>query len=507
MPDLNWNILNWGIIKEMLTMKQIATIKEMQNAGTRVCNIAEVLQVDRKTVRKYMNEENFEEPLLIQKTRSSKVDKWKHIIDGWLDEDRRMRYKQRHTARRVHERLSKEYANEYDCSYPSIQRYCKLRKQINEATNKKGNLELVWKSSEAQVDFGEADFSMDGKFETMKYLVVSFPFSNAAYVQVFGGETAECVCQGLIDIFHRIGGVPSRIVFDNASGVGKRIGDKISMTDLFLRFKCHYRFDVTFCNPYSGHEKGHVENKVGYIRRNFFVPKPEFEVIEKFNEALLSKCEEDMNRAHYKKLQNIFDLFEHEKKTLSPLPIKPFRAIRLEVVRTDGYGKFCLNGKHWYSSSPDFALRELVVAIGAHRVEALEKSGNLIVTHKRMYGAKRTDTTDWSTSVARLIHNPGSWKNSGLRNELPNDLASSMDSMDKSGLREALRIMQRAERNFDFDTVIFAMVEATKCGSLNSFNVEAIASRILNCGLNCQPDSGPDLSSYDETFLARGGLQ
>jgi len=78
-----------------------------------------------------------------------------------------------------------------------------------------------------------------------------------------------------MDIFHHIGGVPRRIVFDNAGGVGRRVREKVTLADLFLRFKCHYGFSVSFCNPASGHEKGHVENEVGYVRRNYFVPIPE----------------------------------------------------------------------------------------------------------------------------------------------------------------------------------------------------------------------------------------
>ena len=80
-------------------------------------------------------------------------------------------------------------------------------------------------------------------------------------------------------------GVPGRIVFDNASGVGRRIRDRVTLTELFLRFKCHYGFWVSFCNPASGHEKGHVENKVGYIRRNLFVPMPAVESLEAWNKA------------------------------------------------------------------------------------------------------------------------------------------------------------------------------------------------------------------------------
>lgn len=115
-------------------------------------------------------------------------------------------------------------------------------------------LELVWDPGPAQVDFGEADFYESGKPIRKKYLTLSFPYSNDGYSQVFGGETAECVCQGLVDIFEFIGGVPPMLIFDNATGVGRRIGDVIHETELFSRFHAHYHFRVRFCNPYSGWE-------------------------------------------------------------------------------------------------------------------------------------------------------------------------------------------------------------------------------------------------------------
>ena len=75
----------------------------------------------------------------------------------------------------------------------------------------------------------------------------------------------------------RIGGAPSRIVFDNAFGVGRQVHDRVSFAELFMRIKCHYGFSVSFCNPASDNEKGNVENKVGYLHRNLLVPIPEVE--------------------------------------------------------------------------------------------------------------------------------------------------------------------------------------------------------------------------------------
>jgi transposase len=150
-----------------------------------------------------------------------------------------------------------------------------------------GFMELVWPPGDGQGDFGEADIEYRRRVRTIKYLCLSFSNSNAGFTQEFWGETAQCVCQGLRDIFHHIGGVPQRIVFDNASGIGRSIKDKISMVDLFLRFKCHYGFSVSFCNPDAGHEKGHIENKIGYVRRNFFVLIPALDGLEMWNRELL----------------------------------------------------------------------------------------------------------------------------------------------------------------------------------------------------------------------------
>ena len=63
------------------------------------------------------------------------------------------------------------------------------------------------------------------------------PYSNAGYLQLFGGETAECLITGLQTVFERLEGVPRRGIFDNASGVGRKVADQIRFTDLFGRFQ------------------------------------------------------------------------------------------------------------------------------------------------------------------------------------------------------------------------------------------------------------------------------
>lgn len=486
----------------MLSMKQIETIKEMQNMGLGAVEISKKISIDRKTATKYMNVEEFTIQPVSPKKSKSILDRWKPLIDSWLEEDRRMRFKQRHTAMRVHKRLMSEYPDSYNCSYPLVQRYMKKKKEDSDKLN--GSLELVWHPGEAQADFGEADLIENGIKRTFKYLILSFPYSNAAYIQIFRGETAECVAQGLKDIFSRIGGVPLRIVFDNASGVGRKVGEKVRFAELFMRFKCHYGFQVTFCNPNSGNEKGNVENKVGYIRRNFLVPMPAFTCLEEFNKEMLNKSEKDWHRPHYKKGQMINELFSEEQKKLGDLPIKAFEVVRLERYKTDGYGKFCLDGKHHYSSKPELANQEITIGIKAHYVLVYAKNGEIICQHIRAFGEIRTDQTDYKTIIERLIKNANAWKNCGLRDELPDDIRSKFDTMPKDELRNALRILNNSTKEYSFETALLSIQEVLSRGNLDNFTVKALCARIAIEGLNNITAKGPDLGVYDE-FL--GGRQ
>jgi transposase len=489
----------------MLKMSRIEMIKELQAKGLGPVAISERLRINRKTVSRYMAMETFEESKPEQKMdRPSKLDPFKPLIQQWLEEDRKNRYKQRHTAMRIHTRLVEE-CPDYDASYPLVQRYVKSlyeeRRRYEEGTQ-----ELVWHPGEAQADFGEADFyDASGEKRMYKYLCVSFPYSNAAYMQLFGGETAECVAQGLQDIFRRMGGVPSRIVFDNASGVGRRVSDQVRMAELFLRFKAHYGFEVTFCNPYAGYEKGNVENKVGYFRRNFFVPLPTVVDVQTFNQELLPGCEADWQRAHYKKGVSIEQLFTEDRQALLYLPGKPFAVCRYTHVKTDGYGKFLVDGKHYYSSSPEWADKEMVVRIGAHTVEPLLPTGEPISVHLRLYGTQRTDTVDVRTTLSRLLRSPGAWRNSLLRDAIPETLKSGMDSLERPELKEALQTMHDLSARYDFETAVQAMEKASELGRITSANASVLAARLST--FDPQEPSHVDLSQYDSLLETEAAIQ
>lgn len=495
--------------KERMTisMTQIHRIKVLQNQQLGPYQIAHQLQIDPKTARKYMEQEDFSPKPPLKKKKGSKLDPFKQIIEEWLIEDETNRPKQRHTAIRVYNRLKEGYRDTFNCSYRTVSRYVHAFKMKRKKVAA-GTLELVWHPGETQVDFGECDIFENGKRVVCKYLVVSFPQGNAAYVQYFRGETAECLCQGLMDIFNHIRGVPWRLILDNATGAGRRLNDTIRLTELFQRFQAHFGFEITFCNPASGHEKGNVENKVGFVRRNFFVPLPTIFRLEEWNQELFELCELDNAREHYKKAIPICELFQKDRNALLKLPNLEFEACRYIHVKTNGYGKFCLDGCHTYSSSPFYAGLELVIRIGAHHIEALDAvTGETSARHRREFGNQRTDTTDWTTMLDQLIAKPGAWRNSIMRNQVSYELRDYMDDQDRSGLKQVLKTLRDLSGQYSLDIAINALQEVLTRKRVQGLDTNAamLAARTAHYGLDRPGESGLDLTHYDD-LLEKDGV-
>jgi transposase len=271
------------------------------------------------------------------------MDPYREIVDTWLLEDKTRPKKQRHTAQRIYDRLVAEH--HFPGSARTVRYYVAKRKTELQLEQAESYIRLEHPGGEAQVDFGSFQAVIGGKPVERKMLLLSYPYSNAAFVFVTPKENKECFLEGLKRLFEMSGGVPTRIWFDNLSAAvvsvepaGKRI-----LTEDFERFSLHYRFTPVFCNPGKGNEKGHVENKVGYVRRNWCVPLPEAPDLEGLQAQLAQKAINDRANIHYAKGLPQGELWEQEKQKLQALPPPPFEAYRLERVKTNAYGEIIVD--------------------------------------------------------------------------------------------------------------------------------------------------------------------
>ncbi len=503
----------------MLSMVEIEGIRTMYfNQGKKVSEICEISGFDRKTINKYLKIEDFSKKTSekLSSKKSLKLAKYKSEIDEWLEEDKKVRRKQRHTAKRVYDRLCEKYS-EFDCSYRTVAKYVSEKKAEIYAP-KQSYLPLDHKAGEAQVDFGKAEFIEKGKRYFGSYLILSFPYSNAGYIQLFKGENLECLLQGLKNIYEHIGGVPYRHWFDNLSSVVVKIlkDKERQLRDDFIRFKEHHKFESVFCNPYSGHEKGNVENKVGYLRRNLLVPVPEFRDMDEYNRELFQKCEEDMNRAHYSKGVSIKSLFEEDLKALNPLPEKEFEVESYESVKVDSYGKFTLNnGKHSYSASPSLAGKRVTIVKTYKEIKVLDKEMRKVVVHRRLYGKEKQESVDWLVYLKQLSRKPRALKYSGIYQMLPGSIKGWLDKLSIKQQSSALKFLASITSESGFDIAVKALETSL---SYNAIDLDSVMSvykaltmnvlRLANVKISsnipkvCKVDS--DIKKYD-SFLDIGG--
>lgn len=403
----------------MLTMIQRYHIKHQSfHKGKSLRSIAKETGHDFRTVKKYSEETDFNEKAKPKRGRPSKLDPVKPIIDTWLIEDMNRPVKQRHTGTRIYERLRNEHGDIFNACERTVRAYVAAKKKELYG-EKEGFLPLEHPPGEAQVDFGEIVMIEQGKKVKGYELVLSLPYSNAGYPQVFRGQNQECLLTGLRDIFEHLRHVPRVIWFDNLSAAVAGIGDKGTrkLVDQFYRFALHYGFKVQFCNPGKGHEKGHVENKVGYSRRNFFVPEPSFDDIQAFNHGLLAVAEKDHRRKHYSKGLEISELLKEDIAAMLPLPTKPFEIGRTEKQVANKYGKVRCEG-NIYSVSPQVAGKEVYIKLRAHHIEILNEHYQSIVTHKRLYGQGQ-EVMDWLPYLSTLAKRPNALKYTSFYHELP----------------------------------------------------------------------------------------
>ena len=496
----------------MIGVDKIEDIRRRARGGEPIASIARAVGVSEPTARKYARMEDLSpEPPRRKEPESELLAPYEATIDSWLDDDCRNWRKQRHTAVRVYVRLRDELG--YEGSYSTVQRYVRRRREEmareRDRRDAEGFLALSWLPGEVQVDFGEADFRVRGVLTRGKYLTVTFPHSNVGLTQVFWGETSECVCQGLRNVFEFAGGVPRRAVFDNATEVGRRVGGEVRTSELFRLFAAHYGLDYTFTNPRSGNEKGNVENKVGFHRRNLFVPVPSFHDVAAFNRRLLGDCLNlSEGKRHYRLGTPESELFGEDRGALSPLPPAAFSCVRWETRRCSKQGVFTIGGVHRYSAGPAYARREVAVALGAFDVTVCDReTGEVVATYEREWGEAPTDSSDPTLQLRLLCMRPAGWRDSSVRASLPEELVAFLDGEPADSLKADLRVLRDESAERGWEAAVEGMSRSLAAtGGLDRATVALSAARAAAGDERVEYDEKVDLDVYDGALrLLEGG--
>lgn len=452
--------------------------------------------ISRETVRKMLRYSIPPGYLRQQPVRRPKLGAWIGVIDQILEEDKARPGKQRHSAKRIFERLREEYA--YPGGYTIVKDYVRQRK----LRQREMFVPLAHPPGHAQVDFGEALVVIAGQEQKAHYFCLDLPQSDDGFVMAFPAETTEAFLEGHVQAFAYLSGVPQTILYDNTKlAVAQILGDGTRRrTQAFSELQSHYLFTERFGRPGKGNDKGKVEGLVGYARRNFLVPIPRCSNWQELNAQLIQQCRDRRARRLRGHERTIGERFQKDAEVLLPLPAVPYEACEKRTTRVTSLSLVRYRSND-YSVPTAYGHREVLVKGYVH--EVLICSGNeVIARHARSY--EREDMIfDPLHYLALLEQKPNALDQAApLANwQLPEEfweLRRLLEArLSKRGKREFVQVLRLLE-TFPLAEVTYAVRQALHLGAL-SFDA---VKHLLLCRIERRPPR-LDLDCYPHLPLAQ----
>ncbi len=342
---------------------------------------------------------------------------------------------------------------------------------------------LLHTPGEAQCDFGRAEVLLGGVSHKAALFVMTLPHSNARFAVLSPRECSETFHEGHARAFAFLGGVPSRIRYDNSRlAVVKLLGrHERQLSHEFLRLCAHFGFAHVFCGVRRPQEKGHVENGVGYVRRNFLVPVPQADSWEQLNENLTMDCQRELDRAADRAERPTAALLAADRAAFLPLPADPFSARRTELVTINSLSLGRFDGND-YSVPVALAHRTLCASGGSDTVR-FSHQGQVVAQHRRCWG-KGEVAFEPLHYLALLEHKPFAfdWARPLAGWQLPDCFATLRKRLEQAdpreGTRQYIRVLRLLESH-DLEAVGAAIEAALRLAVADADAVRLLLERAL----------------------------
>jgi len=307
------------------------------------------------------------------------------LVRGWLVADKDEPRKQRHTARRVWERLVEEQgARVSESAVRSL--VAVIRAEIDSGPAVVSVPQTHPAGQEAEVDFGEFVAVIAGQVMKLWMFVLRLSHSGRAVHYAYGNQAQESFLDGHVRAFTALGGVPTGMIrYDNLTPAVIRVllGRDRSENPRFVAMRSHYGYESFFCIPgiEGAHEKGGVEGEIGRFRRRHLTPVPHVESLAALNLVLAAADARDDARRIAARTETVGAAFTRESVTLNPLPHNDFDVAAVLSCRVDAKARICVR-QSYYSVPARLAGRRVSARLGADTVTAWA-DGARVASHVR----------------------------------------------------------------------------------------------------------------------------
>jgi len=442
----------------MLKVVDIEFIRRLHfRKGWSIRRIAKELHHSRKTVRKALQDPGPWEYRMSRPRPAPKVGPYRELVRQWRLEDRNAPRKQRHTARRIYQRLRDEHG--YEGAESTIRRVvAQLRRELDTDGPEPFFVLSPAPGEMAQVDWGQAKIVLAGVPTVVHLFCVRLHYSGVPFVWASLHEKLEAFLEGHVRWFAWVNGVVEKMVYDNLTPVVRKIvqgHEGRELSERFVALRSHYVFDSVFANPGAAHEKGSVENLVGYVRRNVFTPVPHVESLDELNAKLLAWCEQERERRR--------ERWEEEKRALRPLPAGTFKPCVVHYLPVNKLSLVTYERNRY--SVPTRCVGQMVRAeVYADRLEFYWRDQQVAV-HPRAMGRGQT-VLSLEHFLGALVRKPYAVTHAAVVRQLPEPyqtLRRRLMEHDPSGYREMVQVLL-LHQEFAPEAVREAIQEALAAG-------------------------------------------
>jgi transposase len=302
-----------------------------------IAGVSRKLQVHRRLVREALSSAVPAERKPPER-KLKKLQAAAAMMDAILVADRQAPAKQRHTGRRIWQRLCAELPG-FSGSERAVRGYVRRRRQQLGLLGREVFVPQSYEwGVEAQVDWYEAWAVLGGERVELRVFAMRSMASGAAYHRAYTHATQQAFLEAHELAFGYFSGVFKLLRYDNLKSAVKKIlrGYRREETSRFIAFRSHWRFQSEFCNPARGNEKGGVEGEGGYFRRNHWVPLPQARDLEELNAYLERCCRQDQQRILEGRSESVGAAMLHEQPHLLPLAGEPFELAETSYPMVDG---------------------------------------------------------------------------------------------------------------------------------------------------------------------------
>ncbi|MDL2335931.1 MAG: IS21 family transposase [Chloroflexota bacterium] len=344
-----------------------------------------------------------------------KLGAYRELIDEWLIGDLTAPRKQRHTSKRIWQRLVDEYG--LDVAETTVRDHVrKRRRALGQAGSDVFVPQVHAPGVTAEVDWGEADVHLAGAQTRVHVFFMRACFSGAAFAMAAPVETQQAFLEGHAQAFDWFGGVFEEVRYDNLGSAVKKVlkGRRRIETDRFVAMRSHYLYASMFTTAglQGAHEKGGVEGEVGRFRRRHFVPVPTASSIAHLNVMLRDASDLDLQRRIIGRPGTVADQFAVERPLLRALPTAgAFDSTEIASVRVDSKALVTVR-QNRYSVPVALAGLRVSAAVGASEIR-INHGGRQVARHERLHGRFKT-SAQLDHYLELLRRKPG-----GLERSLP----------------------------------------------------------------------------------------